>query len=54
MYEDKVMKNRHAQKQKRVIHRLDQIEKQIDEAGKFNRDLWGALNVELWFQKFMD
>jgi len=30
------------------------IEKQINESGKFSRDLWGALNLEIWHRKFID
>jgi len=30
------------------------IEKQINESGKFSRDLWGALNLEMWHRKFID
>jgi len=30
------------------------IEKQISESGKFSRDLWGALNLEMWHRQFID
>lgn len=30
------------------------IEKQINESGKFSRDLWGALNLEMWFRIYID
>ncbi len=30
------------------------IEKQINKSGKFSRDLWGALNLEMWHRKFID
>lgn len=30
------------------------IEKQINDSGKFSRDLWGALNLEMWYRKFID
>ena len=30
------------------------IEKQINQSGKFSRDLWGALNLEMWHRKFID
>lgn len=30
------------------------IEQEINASGKFNRDLWGALNLELWYRKFID
>ncbi|RXJ54411.1 asparagine synthase (glutamine-hydrolyzing) [Candidatus Marinarcus aquaticus] len=30
------------------------IEKQINESGKFSRDLWGALNLEMWHRKYID
>lgn len=30
------------------------IEKQIKESSKFSRDLWGALNLEIWHRKFID
>jgi len=32
----------------------DAIEKQINQSGKFSRDLWGALNLEMWHRKFID
>ena len=38
----------------RGIYKTDQIEKQITENSKFNRDLWGALNLELWHRTFID
>lgn len=30
------------------------IEKQINESGKFTRDVWGALNLEMWFKTHID
>ncbi|NNF01548.1 MAG: asparagine synthase (glutamine-hydrolyzing) [Bacteroidia bacterium] len=30
------------------------IEKQITESSQFSRDLWGAMNIEMWFRKFID
>lgn len=30
------------------------IEKQIKQSGQFSRDLWGALNLEMWHRKFID
>lgn len=30
------------------------LEKQINDSGKFSRDLWGALNLEIWHRKFID
>ena len=30
------------------------IEKQISKSGKFSRDLWGALSLEMWHRKFID
>lgn len=38
----------------RGLFRMDQIESQIKESGHFSRDLWGALNLEVWHQKFID
>jgi len=33
---------------------INAIEKQINLSGKFTRDLWGALNLEMWHRKFID
>jgi asparagine synthase (glutamine-hydrolysing) len=30
------------------------IEQQINKSGRFSRDLWGALSLEMWFTKFID
>lgn len=30
------------------------VEKAINAEGKFSRNMWGALNIELWYQKFID
>lgn len=38
----------------RGIFDVDGILKQVQESGKFSRDVWGALNLELWFQNFHD
>ncbi|TXC81532.1 asparagine synthase (glutamine-hydrolyzing) [Luteibaculum oceani] len=38
----------------RGIFDVDGLLKQIDESSKFSRDIWGALNVELWLQNFHD
>ncbi len=32
----------------------NEIEKQISESGKFSRDIWGALSLEMWHRKFID
>ncbi|MFP4333736.1 MAG: asparagine synthase (glutamine-hydrolyzing) [Campylobacterales bacterium] len=32
----------------------DTIEKQINESGKFSRDMWGALSLEMWHRRFID
>lgn len=32
----------------------DIIEKQIKQSSKFSRDMWGALNIEMWYRKFID
>ncbi len=33
---------------------IKNIEKEITQSGKFSRDLWGALNLEMWHRKFID
>jgi asparagine synthase (glutamine-hydrolysing) len=33
---------------------IKNIEDQIKNSGKFSRDLWGALNLEMWHTKFID
>ena len=33
---------------------IQAIEKQISKNGKFNRDLWGALSLEMWYRRFID
>ncbi|MFH1320659.1 MAG: asparagine synthase (glutamine-hydrolyzing) [Bacteroidota bacterium] len=38
----------------RGIFNIDQIEKQIQTSSKFGRGLWGALNIETWYRKFID
>lgn len=38
----------------RGLYKVEAIKDHINNAGKFNRDIWGALNLELWHQKFMD
>lgn len=38
----------------RGLYKVDALTDHIHNAGKFNRDLWGALNLELWHQKFID
>ena len=38
----------------RGIFDVDGILKQVQESGKFSRDVWGALNLELWHQNFHD
>jgi asparagine synthase (glutamine-hydrolysing) len=30
------------------------IETQVMKSGKFSRDIWGALNLEMWFREFID
>ncbi len=34
----------------RGIYKVENIEKQLNSEGKFTRDLWGLLNIELWHQ----
>ena len=36
------------QSYQRGLYRVDNIEKQLNSEGKFSRDLWGLLNLELW------
>jgi asparagine synthase (glutamine-hydrolysing) len=38
----------------RGILNIKGIEKQIKVESKFSRDLWGALNIEMWYRKFID
>jgi len=38
----------------RGLFDLDQIEKLIANEDAFSRQLWGLLNIELWFQTFID
>lgn len=38
----------------RGLYKIDALTDHINNAGKFNRDIWGALNLELWHQKFID
>lgn len=38
----------------RGIFNIEYIEQQVDKSDKFGRDLWGALNIEMWFRKFID
>ena len=38
----------------RGLLKTDVIEKQIYNEGKFSRELWGALNLEVWHRKFID
>lgn len=38
----------------RGIVNVDALLGHLDKAGKFNRDIWGALNLEIWFRKFID
>ena len=38
----------------RGIYNINEIEKLIHRMGKFNRDLWGLLNLEMWFKVFID
>ena len=33
---------------------INAIEQQINTSGKFSRDLWGALNLEMWYRTFID
>ncbi|WP_323594875.1 asparagine synthase (glutamine-hydrolyzing) [Aliarcobacter butzleri] len=44
-----------SQKAKQRGHlNIQAIEKQLNESGKFSRDLWGALNLEMWYRRFID
>lgn len=36
------------QSHQRGLYRVENIEKQLNSEGKFSRDLWGLLNLELW------
>lgn len=38
----------------RGIYRSQNIEKQIDEGQSFGREVWGLLNLEMWFRTFVD
>jgi len=38
----------------RGLYDYASIEKQILKSGAFSRDLWGALNIEVWHQQFID
>lgn len=38
----------------RGIYRRDAIERLVDTARPFDRQLWGLLSLELWFRAFMD
>lgn len=38
----------------RAYLNITNIEKQINQSGQFSRDLWGALNLEMWHRKFID
>lgn len=38
----------------RGLFNIQNIEEDITRGGKFNRKLWGALNIELWFRTFVD
>ena len=38
----------------RGIYKPGAIEAQITESGSFSRDLWGALNLEVWHRSFID
>ena len=38
----------------RGLLKTEAIEKQINNEGKFSRELWGALNLEVWHRKFID
>jgi len=33
---------------------ISNIEKEIINSGKFSRDLWGCLNIEMWHRQFID
>jgi asparagine synthase (glutamine-hydrolysing) len=38
----------------RGLLKTEAIENQINNEGKFSRELWGALNLEVWHRKFID
>jgi asparagine synthase (glutamine-hydrolysing) len=38
----------------RGLYNVDSLLEQIDKEGKFTRNLWGALNIELWHRQFID
>jgi hypothetical protein len=33
---------------------MDEMEKLMTYEGAFGRRVWGALNLEMWFQRFID
>jgi len=47
-----ILKSRKAKK--RGLFNIREIEKDIIQNDKFDRKLWGALNIELWFKAFID
>ncbi len=38
----------------RGVYNIQAINSHISKMGKFNRDLWGAINLELWFKNLID
>lgn len=38
----------------RSMYKVDNIIDVIENQEKFNRDIWGALNIEIWFRQFID
>lgn len=45
--------NSQKSKQRGILN-TSAIEEQIYKSGKFSRDLWGALSLEMWHRKFID
>ena len=38
----------------RGLYNVNEVENMLSKLGKFNRDLWGLLNLELWFRIYID
>jgi asparagine synthase (glutamine-hydrolysing) len=38
----------------RGLYNVDNLLEQVGKEGKFTRNLWGALNIELWHRQFID
>jgi len=40
--------------QERGLFNIPEVDKLIEKENAFGRRLWGLLNLELWFQTFID